>query len=124
MKWYYVPYKERVEMGKIEVKEVVKPQITFRNIGNSIGFIVGMILTAISIVFIVSIILIIPGLFGLLIGLVVMVATVPKSEVKCRACETVNRAAPPNKRIECEACGTITPIKWISRRKYNQRKKA
>src|SRR5690625_2558481 len=124
MKWYYVPYKERIKMGKIEVKEVIKPQITFRNIGNSIGFIIGMIITAISIVFIVSIILIIPGLFGLLIGLVVMVAPVPTAEVICRACETLNRTAPQNKRMECEACGTITPIKWISRRKYNQRKKA
>lgn len=100
-------------MERVELIEVEKPQLNFKNAGRSVGFIIGVIILGISVVFILSIILIIPGIFGLLIGLVVAYLNVPKTNVNCPSCGTVNRAAPPEKRAECEACATVIPIKWI-----------
>src|SRR5690625_1409289 len=108
-------------MERIELIEVEKPALDLKNVRRSAGFIIGTIILGISIVFILTIVLIIPGIFGLLIGLVITYINVPKSEVECPACGTINRAAPPGKRIECEACATIMPIKWIKPRRKKKK---
>src|SRR5690625_260374 len=108
-------------MERIELVEVEKPRLTLKNASNGVGYIVGMTILAISVVFILSIVLIIPGIFGVLIGMVIAYKSVPKSELTCPACDTINRAAPPGKRVECEACATVIPIKWVKPKKKPRR---
>ena len=112
-----------METNRVEIIEVSKPKINRANIARSTGLLIGLIIFGIGIVFCLSIILLIPGLFGVLIGLVVMVMNVPKAIVNCPACHFENKAAPPRPSVECERCKTNIPIKWTDTRSIFSKQK-
>lgn len=104
-----------MEANKIEVIEVEKPSINRANIARSGGMMVGAVFAGIGLILCITIIGLIPGLFGVLIGLVIMTKSVPKAIVKCPACDFENKAAPPQASVECERCKTNLPIKWTKK---------
>src|SRR5690625_3758154 len=83
------------------------------NIGRLIGVFIGLAIALLGVAFILSIILIIPGFFGVLIGLVITVLCTPKASATCPACSTENKVALKSKRLKCEGCDTTTPLRWI-----------
>ena len=95
-------------MTKEDKIEVEKPRLTLRNT----GFIIGAIILISGIIFMVTIVMIIPGMIAFTIGITVVYANTPITEVICAFCGTVNIVTPPDKRIECEACSANIPIKW------------
>lgn len=101
-----------METEKVELIKIEKPGINRANIGRSVGMLIGLIIFIIGLIFCITIFLLIPGIFGVLIGLVVMAKNVPKAIVKCPACDFENKAAPPQASVECERCKTNLPIKW------------
>lgn len=104
-----------MEANKIEVIEVEKPRINRANIARSGARMTGAVIFGIGLLFCITIIGLIPGLFGMLIGLVIMAMNVPKAIVKCPACDYDNKAAPPQASVECERCKTNLPIKWTKK---------
>lgn len=97
---------------KIEIIEVEKPKFSVANIARSTGMLIGLFIVVIGLVMCFTIVLAIPGLFGILIGLVVMVMNVPKAKVACPACNFENKANWGSNSVECERCKTNIPIKW------------
>lgn len=77
------------------------------------GMLAGLVIIGISVVFILTIILAIPGIFGLLIGFLVMYAGIPKEPVECTACGESFRVKVNDKSPKCETCETVNPIKWV-----------
>lgn len=101
-----------MKTNEIEIIEVEKPRMNAANIARSTGMLIGLIIFGISIVMCLSIILLIPGLFGVLIGLVVMVLNIPKAIVACPACAFENKANISDNSVECDRCKVNIPIKW------------
>lgn len=97
-----------LEANKIEVIEVEKPRINRANIARSGAMMTGAVIFGIGLLFCITIIGLIPGLFGVLIGLVIMAMNVPKAIVKCPT-------APPQASVECERCKTNLPILWTKK---------
>lgn len=97
---------------KIEVVEVSKPKLTGANIARTGGLMFGLIVTIIGILMCISLILLIPGLFAVLVGIVVMALNLPKTTVACPACDYENKIAHPNVSVACERCKTNIPVKW------------
>lgn len=108
-----------VETDKIKIIEVEKPRMNLANVARSTGMLIGLIIFGIGIVMCLTIILFIPGLFAILIGLVVFVLNAPKAKVVCPACEFENKAIAASNSVECDRCKTNIPIKW----KEEERKK-
>lgn len=102
-------------MNKIKPIEIKKPKVTLKNAGRSTGFIIGLAIFTIGIIMMMTIILILPGIFGVLVGLVMLVMNVPKAEVECPSCGYDNKAAPPKASVECERCKNNIPIKWVKK---------
>lgn len=100
-------------MEKVTPIDVQKPKLTMKNAGRSTGLLIGLILFGIGVLMMVSIVLFIPGIFGVLVGGVISVMSVPKTDIKCPACDYVNKAAPPTAGVECERCKTNLPVKWV-----------
>ena len=101
-----------METKNIEIIEVEKPRMNLANLTRSFGMLIGLIIFGVGLVMCLSIVLIIPGLFGVLTGLVVMALNIPKAIVTCPACEFDNKANSTNNNVECERCKTNIPIKW------------
>ena len=100
----------------IEPIKLEKPKVTLKNAGRSVGFIIGLAVFTIGIIMMMSLILILPGVFGVLVGLVVLVMNVPKAEVECPSCGYTNKAAPPKPSVECERCKNNIPIEWVKKK--------
>ena len=99
--------------GKVEVIEVSKPKRIFANAPRSAGALVGFIMFIIGVLFCISIILLIPGVFMTLIGLVVMTINAPKADIECPSCDYINKVSPPSVSASCERCKSNIPIKWV-----------
>ena len=103
--------KEVVAEPRIESLTVTIPPAR-ENIGRMIGVICGLSLAGIGVIMMISIVLFIPGIFGVLIGLVTTVLSTPKTSAICPACSTENKVALKAKQLKCEGCETTTPLKW------------
>lgn len=79
---------------------------------NVVGLVIGIGLTALGLLMMVTIILFIPGIFGVMIGLVMIVMNAPKTLVNCPSCGTENKAVLKSKQVKCEGCDTVTPLRW------------
>lgn len=93
----------------IEVRTVETPKTSAKSI---VVMALGAFTLFISVLFILSIILIIPGIFGVLIGLLIMYAGVQRTSIECVACNQPIKVKVTDKNGECEHCKTVNPIVW------------
>lgn len=108
--------KKETSINKIETLTVDIPPFT-SNVGRLIGVIFGLVITLISSIMIVSLVLFIPGMFGALTGLFLIVICAPKADVNCPACNTDNKVILASKQLKCEGCDTSTPLRWNNKKK-------
>ena len=94
----------------ITVKTVENPKF---GVGSAIGMLFGGGFLVISVLMILSIFLMIPGFFGILVGAMIMIASVPKANVECHACGSEFKAKMSEKAAKCTTCQTVNPIRWV-----------
>ncbi len=104
---------KEMTVNKIDSMELSVPPIK-ENIGSYVGIVIGLSFAGIGVLMLLSLILFIPGIFAVLIGLVVAVLCSPKLSVKCPLCDTESKVALKSKQLKCEGCDNITPLKWSS----------
>ena len=102
-----------MEEKSIKPVKVNNPLLTKGNIARSLGAIVGLTFAGIGVLFMISIIMFIPGIFAVLTGMAIAVLFTPKAHVECPNCGTDNKVAIRKKGMACEGCSTVTPIEWI-----------
>ena len=102
-----------MEEKSIKPIKVNNPLLTKGNIVRSLGAIVGLTFAGIGVLFMISIIMFIPGIFAVLVGMVIAVLSAPKASVECPSCGTENKVTIRKKGFTCEGCSTVTPIEWI-----------
>lgn len=96
-----------MELIKISEKEVMK-----KNKLRMIGLFTGLAIAGLGLLMMISIILIIPGVFGVLVGLVISVMSIPKANVECPNCEYDNKVELKKASKECDRCKRNLPIEW------------
>lgn len=94
---------------RIEVKTLTAPKMPAKNL---FGILFGGLFALLGVIFMITIILFIPGIFGVLIGFVVMVMSVPKVSTECRACGQPVSVKVNAKSGECPSCKTANPVVW------------
>lgn len=99
---------------QIEVKTLSLPKYPAKNI---IGLLFGGGVLLLGIVFMITIILFLPGIFGVLIGFLIMYASVPSVETECRACSQPVRVKLNVKSGVCPSCKTANPVVWAKVKK-------
>jgi len=105
---------EKVSKKIVEVRQV---PIT-SNILRTVLTIAGLIFAIISAIMMLTIVLFIPGIFGVLIGLVVAILSAPKTPVNCPYCLTENKATFKAKSFKCDGCAETVPIRWKDESKW------
>ena len=98
----------------IKVKTVENPKF---GAGNAIGMTFGALFLVISVLMVLSIFLMIPGFFGILVGAGIMIVSVPKASVECHACGSTCKAKMSEKAAKCTSCQTGNPIRWVDAKK-------
>src|SRR5690625_7390580 len=107
--------KKETSINKIETLSVDIPPFTSM-IWQLFWSSIGLIFTIIGVLMASTIILIFPGLSGLLVGVFLMVLCAPKASVDCPTCDTENRVTITSKQLKCEGCDTSTPLRWNNKK--------
>lgn len=95
--------------NNIEVKTLSLTKFPAKSI---IGMLFGGLFALLGVIFMITIILFLPGIFGVLIGFLIMYASVPSVTTECRACSQPVRVKVNVKNAECPSCKTANPVVW------------
>src|SRR5690625_7182115 len=93
--------KEVVTKNTIEPMTVEIPPIK-KSLGQTLGVATGFTIAGIGVLMMISLVLFIPGIFGVLIGLVIAVASTPKTGIDCPLCGTETPVPLKSKKLKCE----------------------
>lgn len=96
-------------VSEIEVRTLTIPKPSAKNI---VIMALGAFTLLLSVLFIISIILMIPGFFGLLIGFFILRAGAPRVSFDCMACGQSVKVMAKEKSGVCEHCKTANPLVW------------
>ena len=88
------------------------PKFTAGNYVRAVFSVIGLIIALIGLIMTLSIVMIIPGLFGVIIGIVVAYFAVPTVKTECRECGTTNTIKLGSKGVDCEGCKRRMVVKW------------
>lgn len=100
-----------MENNKTNIYELV-PRIGGAGIIRTLLSVIGLLLALIGVIMMITIIMFIPGIFTVLVGLVVAYISLPKNKVTCRECGTENNVQLFAKGVDCEGCKERMVLRW------------
>ena len=97
--------------NKTNIYELV-PRIGGAGIIRTLLSVIGLLLALIGVIMMFTIVMFIPGIFTVLVGLVVAYISLPKNKVVCRDCGTENSVQLFAKGVDCEGCKERMVLRW------------